>query len=301
MSTNSDDIEKNYSGVEEPSTSRNEIDESETQNSEPTDDIEKNYSGVEEPSTSSNEIDESETQNSEPTDEIQGRDLCLSKKTSDLIKHHKPIPDECVLQKSPLGNTVLHVAARYQNDDLVEKITKNASHLLHAKNKNGDTALHVAARYGHVSTLRKLFDACLSNLPFPYSENPKEAVEETLVRNKQGNTFFHEALLNGHAPKDVRSMLRSKETSIRVGFTELVERVALFRTNNDGQCVLYLAIEGGYKEFVMNALEKLRSQHSALDELIQNHQELVEIISKDIEPAAPPPLPPQFRENEDSL
>nr|KYP46235.1 Ankyrin repeat domain-containing protein 27 [Cajanus cajan] len=189
-----------------------------------------------------------------------------------------------------MGNTVLHVAAQWGNDDWVKKITKNPflSHLLHAENKNGDTPLHVAARYGHVSTLSNLFVACLSNLPFLYSENPKKAVEVILARNKQGNTFFHEALLKDR--KDVMSMLHSEETSIEVGFKELVERVALYTNNNDGKSVLYLAIERGYKEFVCSALEKLRFQHYALDELIQNHQELDEMIPRAI-PTAKPLLP----------
>ncbi|KAL2330974.1 hypothetical protein Fmac_018555 [Flemingia macrophylla] len=189
--------------------------------------------------------------------------MYLSKKTIDLIKENssslydndndaggRRIKDSFLRQESPMGNTLLHVAAEYGNENLVENIISIRRELVHAENKKGDTPLHVAARGGHVSILRKLLVQCLSF--FPYSQYPVEALDLILVRNKLGNTFFHEALLNGC--KDVTGMLRSQETPFEDGFKEFIERAALFCINNEDKSVLYLAIERGYKEFVLDAL-----------------------------------------------
>ncbi|KAK7324069.1 hypothetical protein VNO77_27588 [Canavalia gladiata] len=209
-----------------------------------------------------------------------GKDLDLLKTVYTLIKLDNSASawrsgNDILLQKSPMGNTVLHIAALYGNDYWMEKLAQNASHLLAVKNDNDDTALHVAARAGNISTLQKLLAAILRNLPFPYSENPKEALVEILVKNRQGNTFFHEVLLNGH--RGVMSILTSQK-QIEDGFLELVERAAFFWTNNEQKSVLHLAIEEGYKEIVDHALTKLISPHPALNKLIENHPELAEMI-----------------------
>ncbi|KAE9590499.1 hypothetical protein Lal_00023331 [Lupinus albus] len=162
-------------------------------------------------------------------------------------------------QVTPTGNTVLHIAAMYGNDEWVEKTNKNAFKLLTAQNKNGDTALHVAARIGHISILNKLFTSLLENLPFSYTVRKPEILVETniLVQNKKGNSFFHEALYNGH--EGVMSLLFDAEKldKINEGFKELVVRIALTQTNIEDKSVLYLAVEAGYKEFIDKALFKL--------------------------------------------
>ncbi|KAK7401043.1 hypothetical protein VNO78_12355 [Psophocarpus tetragonolobus] len=100
-----------------------------------------------------------------------------------------------------MKNTVVHIAALYGKDEWVNQVIEKAPFLLAAKNNNDDTALHLSARAGHISTLNKLLAAILSNVKNQYFEKPKEALNEILVMNKQGNHFFHEALLNDH--KDV--------------------------------------------------------------------------------------------------
>ncbi|KAL2330978.1 hypothetical protein Fmac_018559 [Flemingia macrophylla] len=232
-----------------------------------------------------------------------GEDMYLSKKTIDLIKENssslydndndndaggRRIKDSFLRQESPMGNTLLHAAAQCGNENLVENIIRIKRELVHAENKKGDTPLHVAARGCRVSILRKLLVECLSS--FPYSQYPVDALDLILVRNKLGNTFFHEALLNGC--KDVTGMLRSQETPFEDGFKEFVERSALFSTNNEHKSVLYLAIERGYKEFVLDALDKLMINHPALNVLIQDHPELLEKFPHDI-PSTKPPLPHQ--------
>ncbi|TKY49458.1 Ankyrin repeat-containing protein [Spatholobus suberectus] len=216
-------------------------------------------------------------------DEVQAHGQYLSKETYDSIKYNDSasdwrgiLEDDILRQKTPMGNTVLHVAAMYGNDDCVEMVLQNASELLDAKNDNGDTALHVGARAGYISTLEMLLAARLHNLPHSYSAKPKRALGEILVKNNQGNTFFHEALLNGY--EDEMNILDSQELQIEAGFKELVERAALFWTNKEEKSVLHLAIENGFEDIVDDAVTKLISQHPALDKLIEEHQELAEMI-----------------------
>ncbi|KAL2330973.1 hypothetical protein Fmac_018554 [Flemingia macrophylla] len=246
------------------------------------------------------DITSSEIQSSEPTDGVdEAGGMCLSKKTIDLIKENssslydndndaggRRIKDSFLRQEIPMGNTLLHAAAQCGNENLVENIIRIKRELVHAENKKGDTPLHVAARGGRVSILRKLLVECLSS--FPYSQYPVDALDLILVRNKLGNTFFHEALLNGC--KDVTGVL--DETLIEDGFKELVQRVALFPTNSENKSVLYLAIELGYKEFVLEALDKLMINYPALNVLIQKHPELLENFPHIIL-STKPSLPPR--------
>ncbi|RDY09427.1 Protein ACCELERATED CELL DEATH 6, partial [Mucuna pruriens] len=218
----------------------------------------------------------------EPTNEVQEHGQYLSKNTYDSIKHNKSesywkeIGDDILSQESPMKNTVLHIAALFGNDNCAKNVIQKAPHLLDAKNKNGDTALHVAARAGRVSTLEVLLVACLRNLAHRYSEKPKEALDKILVENEQGNTFFHEAILNNHA--GVMNILGSVEEQIEFGFRELVERFALLYMNNEEKSVFHLAIEKDLVDIVDKALAKFTSEHPALDTLIQNNQELAKML-----------------------
>ncbi|TKY49459.1 Ankyrin repeat-containing protein [Spatholobus suberectus] len=248
------------------------------------DDIEMSYPRGEGPSR--NAIDETE-----PTDEAEAHDLgYMSKETYDLIKDNKSesfwrdIGSDIFLQESPMGDSVLHIAALYGNDNCAKSYLRNFSYL-YIKNANCDTALHVAARAGRISTLETLFGFVLDSVGYSNSEYPIVALDEILLKNRQGNTFFHEALLNGH--KDVMKILGSLELKVEAGFLELVERVALFWTNNEEKSVLHLAIEKGYKDIVDRALTKLTSQHPALDKLIEN-QELAGMIPRALPPVNVP-------------
>ncbi|GAB4824961.1 hypothetical protein Ancab_007833 [Ancistrocladus abbreviatus] len=53
---------------------------------------------------------------------------------------------DIVEQVSPLGNTLLHVAASHNNENIVRLLLYHFPSLLMRQNSNGDTALHLAAR-----------------------------------------------------------------------------------------------------------------------------------------------------------
>ncbi|XP_047181205.1 ankyrin-1-like [Vigna umbellata] len=212
------------------------------------DDVENNYKGEEQPSR--NVIESSEERRS---DEAKAHGWwLLPKKTYDSIKENKPesdwreIDDDTILQQRPRGNTVLHIAALYGNDTCVERIVEIGPGLLRAKNSNDDTPLHVAARSGNISTLKILLDALFRHLD-PNSEEAKEVI---FVTNRQKNTFFHEALQNGH--KDVMKIFDSSQD-----FNKLVEETVFVTTNNNDKSVLRLAIEKGYDDIVDDILTRI--------------------------------------------
>ncbi|ESW21156.1 hypothetical protein PHAVU_005G046600 [Phaseolus vulgaris] len=212
-------------------------------------DLENNYK--EGGQASRNMIEENRIERSEEgSDEVKAHGWCLlPKRTYDSIKEKEDeswreiIDDQTLKQKSPGGNTVLHVAALYGNVDCVERIDEiGGAEILTAKNRNGDTPLHVAARAGHIYTLHKLLTAVLRN---PNSEQAKEAI---LVTNNQGNTLFHEAFLNGH--KDVMKILDSSPPD----FWKWVVETAFTITNNKDKSVLQLAFEKDYEDIVDQVL-----------------------------------------------
>ncbi|KAK8469320.1 hypothetical protein PHAVU_005G047150 [Phaseolus vulgaris] len=207
------------------------------------DDLENNHVGVQ---PSRNVVEENRIE----SDEVKAHHPCLlPKRTYDSIKEKEDeswreiIDDQTLKQKSPGGNTVLHVAALYGNNNCVVRIVEiGGAELLTAKNINGDTPLHVAARAGHISTLRKLLTAVLRN---PNSEQAKEAI---LVTNNQGNTLFHEAFLNGH--KNVMQIQYSSPPHFR----KWVVETAFTITNNKDKSVLQLAFEKNYEDIVDQVL-----------------------------------------------
>ncbi|KAL9321975.1 hypothetical protein ACSQ67_010028 [Phaseolus vulgaris] len=234
-------------------------------------DLENNYK--EGGQASRNMIEENRIERSEEgSDEVKAHGWCLlPKRTYDSIKQKEDeswreiIDDQTLKQKSPGGNTVLHVAALYGNVDCVERIDEiGGAEILTAKNRNGDTPLHVAARAGHIYTLHKLLTAVLRN---PNSEQAKEAI---LVTNNQGNTLFHEAFLNGH--KDVMKILDSSPPD----FWKWVVETAFTITNNKDKSVLQLAFEKDYEDIVDQVLFPSTSE-GILEKIVNEKKEWIHV------------------------
>ncbi|XP_054790485.1 uncharacterized protein LOC129295912 [Prosopis cineraria] len=106
-------------------------------------------------------------------------------------------------QRTPLGNTVLHLAAAEGDNEMIASvIAVRAPHLFTVTNNNYDTALHVAARAGRASTIQTLLN-CFFRFIRGKTERRGDRfmldkllmVSLTLFRNKQGNTFVHEVFM----------------------------------------------------------------------------------------------------------
>ncbi|XP_057446075.1 protein ACCELERATED CELL DEATH 6-like [Lotus japonicus] len=218
------------------------------------------------------------------------RDAYLSKKDYNKINNlsnlwNDLLESEIFEQKSPVGNTVLHIAAENGDEDLVEEIVRQAPYLLTEKSFSGDTALHVAAKTGHFSALQKLIVAHFKNSSESYykiQEAEEKALEKILEKNNDGNTFFHEALINGR--HGVMNFLLSHGDS---NLKKVAKGAALSVTSNEKKSGVYLAIESGYKHVVDQALSDVIPKHSnyipqgkslLLAAIIKEDQDILETI-----------------------
>ncbi|XP_015164668.1 ankyrin-3-like isoform X2 [Solanum tuberosum] len=132
-------------------------------------------------------------------------------------------------QVTPNGNTILHVAALFGQQNFVGKVLQISTALLCYKNMKNETALHIAADLGQSEVVRKL-------LSF-------EGVE-TLVRMTDdiGDTALHKAVRSGHVDI-VRSLM------------DLLQNPAHdFPANKAGETPLYLAAESGFHDALIEIL-----------------------------------------------
>ncbi|GAB2258214.1 hypothetical protein Droror1_Dr00014374 [Drosera rotundifolia] len=93
---------------------------------------------------------------------------------------------EIMSYKTPIGNTMLHVASLKGNHHVVRSILDRVRGSISEKNEKLETALHMAARNGCMQVVEALLGR---------SEN-----DTSLSRalNLRQNTAAHEALINGH-------------------------------------------------------------------------------------------------------
>ncbi|MED6158837.1 hypothetical protein PIB30_036644 [Stylosanthes scabra] len=157
--------------------------------------------------------------------------------------------------KTPMNNTMLHLAALHGNDEMANRAAQQNPGLLFVPNKNNDTPLHVAARAGHVSTIRRLMDACVSN--------NNDLLELMRMENNQGNIMLHEAMMSGVMIFDVLEAYTSTSPETLFSMESCYE-LALKYANKAGHSVLYLAVESRFREAVNRILDKC--SHSAIPE-----------------------------------
>ncbi|KAF7823001.1 protein ACCELERATED CELL DEATH 6-like [Senna tora] len=205
-------------------------------------------------------------------------------------------------QRSPLGNTVLHLAASYGNNGIIGKVAEYAPRLFITRNSNYDTALHVAARTGHASTIQMLLNAyfpiatCDANYDYGKFLMDKSVLDLvvmlslTLLRNNQGNTFFQEAFMVNS--RNGAIIFQAFEAPFIVGnaqfeaqYKAALYQLALFALNNEEKSLLYLAIEVGCKEVVIRLMDicvlfelEPRGKSPLLPPIINRDKDMLELI-----------------------
>ena len=178
-----------------------------------------------------------------------GGDASTTRQDSSILKEFK----------SPMENTVLHVAALYGNDEMVDRVAQQDPDLIFSFNINHDTPLHFAARAGHISTLRKLLDAGANS-------NVTRLLNLMKEFNNQGNIMLHEAMMSGGSMRSmIFHVLEACSTTVEArlmantdirSWSQFCYELALNNVNNEGQSVLYMAAEAGLMEAVNRILEK---------------------------------------------
>ncbi|GMY20749.1 ankyrin repeat-containing protein NPR4-like, partial [Fagus crenata] len=101
-------------------------------------------------------------------------------------------------QVTPKKNTVLHVAAEFNQSEFVQAVTLWCPLLFHEANSNGDTPLHVAARVGY-SEIVHIFISQAQTLHVDVESGQVERHKELLRKvNEDKETALHCATRNGH-------------------------------------------------------------------------------------------------------
>ncbi|XP_058743217.1 ankyrin repeat-containing protein ITN1-like [Vicia villosa] len=182
--------------------------------------------------------------------------------------------------KTPMGNTVLHLAAWSGNDDIVTLLIDRDPRLLFIVNNNLDNVLHVAARAGNTSIIKKLLNGYFSFLKLKrdmgHGEFWKIYREKYYVSgeydpryitrlsyfftrgNNQGNSMLHEAMLGDKSKIDGNMIFKVCEECEIEDWEDSCYTYAIYYDNDAQKTVLYLAVENGNKDAVNLILEKCR-------------------------------------------
>ncbi|XP_042485352.1 protein ACCELERATED CELL DEATH 6-like isoform X2 [Macadamia integrifolia] len=126
-------------------------------------------------------------------------------------------------------DTLLHTAANYNNVQVVKVIRENQpTSILRSKNYREDTALHIAARHNNAEVVKYLLDWAKET---DEAENGCKRYEMAKLKNRDGNTALHEAVLRRH--REVIEVLMESH------------KFLIFMKNNRRESPLYLAAERG--------------------------------------------------------
>lgn len=125
---------------------------------------------------------------------------------------------------TPRGDTLLHLAAHFAHDELVDLLLKHCPTLMESQNSTNVAPLHVAVSAGHLETVKKML-----HCPETVLYGKKLLMEYC----HEGNTLLHLALINRH------------EHVARFLFKEGNPQVAHY-LNGQRKSPLHMAAESGY-------------------------------------------------------
>ena len=169
------------------------------------------------------------------------------------------------VRSSISDNTPLHIAAKYGQDHaIVQLLCKECD--INAQNKEGDTPLHIAAGWNKTAEVSKLllYRECNPNTQNKEGDTPlhlaassnKPAVVSKLLahqqidvnaQNKKGNTPLHMACYR-KSLDIIKLLLEGKcSTNIPNKKGETAQNIPL---NEDGDCLLHIACQGGDVDIV---------------------------------------------------
>ncbi|XP_028759727.1 protein ACCELERATED CELL DEATH 6-like [Neltuma alba] len=148
-------------------------------------------------------------------------------------------------QAMPAGDSLLHEAAYFGREDIVELIGLHFPQLLtHRDMKLGDTPLHVACRAKSSQVISIVLSLCSVHAQRSVSSMEMVNGDEhiiTRLANKYGNTALHEAVC------------KKNVDGVKLLFT--ADRYVAYYLNKSSQSPLYLAVLNGNKEIIDVLLE----------------------------------------------
>lgn len=144
-------------------------------------------------------------------------------------------------QTTVQNNTLLHVAAAFNQKSIAEEITRLRPSILYATNLKEDTALHLAARLGGFQAAEHLIKCAAKWHGGDDLEADDRNKELLRMVNVENDTALHDAVRNGHG--EIAKLL-VKECP------ELV-----MYANGVGESPLFVAVEEDYLEIAQEILK----------------------------------------------
>ncbi|KAH8490409.1 hypothetical protein H0E87_022800 [Populus deltoides] len=130
---------------------------------------------------------------------------------------------------TPCGNTLLHVAVSYGSDNIISYLVKEFPSLITMRNSQNDTVLHLAARERTaIHTIKSLVELNRSMMR---------------MANGKRNTPLHDAVIKGN--EEVAKFLVARDPEVA------------YYSNKNGSSPLYLAVENGNKNGILDDLLEL--------------------------------------------
>ncbi|KAM3268568.1 hypothetical protein P3S67_031509 [Capsicum chacoense] len=171
-------------------------------------------------------------------------------------------PNYNTYQVTPIGNTILHVAAHYGHCHFVAEVLKISPALLCHRNKKNETALHIAANEGHIEVVHSLLSI---------DEHHKDKLMR--MTDDNGDTALHKAVRSRH--QDVARLLVKEDPEFE------------FPSNKAWETPLYLEAESGLREAlseILNACKQPTSSAGPLNRtplhaaVIQEHTDCARLL-----------------------
>ncbi|KAJ4965831.1 hypothetical protein NE237_017680 [Protea cynaroides] len=138
-------------------------------------------------------------------------------------------------QVTPMGNTLLHLAAKFGNLNFLVEVCDRCPSLITQINRYGDTAIHVGARTKDLAVVSHLIDRMDSSGSFQLLRS----------QNNKGDSALHEALRYRHP--HVAKLLIKKDPYI------------CLLANKSSESPLFLAVTKGYTDVVFHLLNSFQS------------------------------------------
>ncbi|KAH0974069.1 hypothetical protein GBA52_015968 [Prunus armeniaca] len=157
------------------------------------------------------------------------------------------VADDILLQKTPNGNNILHIAAEFKQTNFFKNIP-NQSPLFWDTNKKGNTPLHVAARVGCDDIVKLLLAQAVSRLASGGVDQEsaltgKEAQKELVRRtNCEMDTALHVAVRYGHG--EIVNLLMEFDPEL------------CCLTNSANESPLFLAVRQGFLSIARSILQE---------------------------------------------
>ncbi|RWR88248.1 protein ACCELERATED CELL DEATH 6-like protein [Cinnamomum micranthum f. kanehirae] len=150
---------------------------------------------------------------------------------------------------TPQKNTALHIAVKFEQQEIVKRLIQLCTSLISQSNSKGDTPLHVAARTGRTDLTKLLTPTLNLNLT---KENL--ALEEGDPVRQAGSVALRMRNLEGNNPID--EALKKSYGAVALHLLAFEERHELAReVNVAGESLLYLAADAGLDKVVQKIID----------------------------------------------